>query len=258
MGKTAHEAICERKTDANLRSQIELLFEQQLFIPIIRTDDSIRVGAPKHQQLLVQEENVRAAAGPLSPPQARDLFQYLKSPHRKGASADVRLTDHSKGVERMARKKCREMGVDWVEWWPFLQRNVDLSSLRGLELLEHHFKNIRNTMLDLNNSSLTDALEKLQIRGQEGTPDQNDDNSDEDVFETPPSSPVPFFVQGSSYSLLDRDAFYALEHADIDCLKYPLTHRWREKVGEMLRTGQATPMKKVVRSFEPVRLAFTP
>ena len=249
--------ICERKPDSGIRVQIDLLFEQRFYIPVIRTDDCIRVGRPEDHVHLDEETNVQAVAGPLSPPQAQDLFQYLRSPHRKGASADVRLSDQSKGVERMARVKCREMGVEWAEWWPFLNCNADLSSPSGLQLLEQHLKTRQTNPLPDHSVDVDDlfrALSNLHVS------EANDDG--EEIFVTAPSSPVSadVFVEGNQFSEWDKNAFLALEHAHIDAALFPLITKWYQRISEMMKdySTHVTPLKSKKRFVTPARLVFTP
>lgn len=256
--KTAHQVICERKSDASAKAQIELLFEPQLFIPVIRTDELIRVGRPEDQSRLKEESNVQAVAGPLSPPQAKDLFQYLRSPHRKGASADVRLSDQTKGVERMARTKCREMGVDWAEWWPFLDSKVDLSSPRGLQLFEQHLRKQQKQCLESSQSfdmsALSRALEELHV--------SQDSDGEEEVYFTAPTTPSEpeVFVQGFRFTVWDKNAFWALEGAEIDSKSVPLVASWFSRVSETMKhqSAHVTPLKSTNRFAAAARLAFTP
>lgn len=278
LAKTAGQVICERKTDSSAKIQIEQLFQQQLYIPVIRTDDCIRVGRPEDLVHLGQEANVQAVAGPLSPPQAQDLFQYLRSPHRTGTSAEVRLSDQSKGVERMARVKCREMGVEWVELWPFLNCNLDLSSPRGLHLLEQHLQDQQAKRLpdhSLDMSDLHRALSNMRVSDKTGDVVCEASDGEEDaVFVTAPSSPVPadvsvegnqlpecdVFVEGTQFSEWDKNAFLALEHAPIDGAKFPHIAKWHERVSELMKdySTHVTPLKRNKRYVTPARLAFTP
>lgn len=141
-GKEPIEVICERKPDSVKQRQIDELFEKQFYVPIFRLDDGSGVvgdvikSPPSNVGLQVE-----AYAGPMSPRDANELCTYLKSPIRGRESPQVvRLTDPRKGIERLSRTKCDELGVTWVESWPFLKRLIDLSSDEGLNCLEAHFK----------------------------------------------------------------------------------------------------------------------
>jgi hypothetical protein len=220
------------------------------------------VGRPEDYAHLEGKTDVQAVAGPLSPPQARDLYSYLRSPHRqKNQSAEIRLSDQSKGVERIARIKCREMGVEWIEWWPFLRASVDLSTRQGLDLLEQHFKNkhhssCTNPGVDMND--LQRALANLDLS-------EEVDERDE-IFVTAPSSPVPaaadaeVFVEGNQFSEWDKNAFLALEHVHIDSGLFPHVAKWYERVSEIMKdySTHVTPLKSRKRFAASARLAFTP
>lgn len=244
--------------DAAAREQIELLFQQHLYIPVIRTDDCIRVGRPEDYSHLEEKTNVQAVAGPLSPPQARDLYQYLRSPHRqRNTLSEARLSDQSKGVERIARIRCREMGVEWIEWWPFLKASVDLSTRQGLDLLEQHLRSKHHSPTPdqaVDMSELQRALANLDLS-------EEADERDE-IFVTAPSSPVPadVFVEGNQFSEWDKNAFLALEHAHIDGGLFPHVAKWHERVSELMKdySTHVTPLKNRRRFATPARLAFTP
>lgn len=155
LGMTPAQVICDRKRDeAEKKKQLEILFESIYYIPIMRTDDSVKVGPPQEK---VDSPDVKAVAGPLSPQLAQEMYKFLKSPDRKSPFAHIRLTDSQKGVEKMARAKCRQMNVRWVEYWPFLNFDVDLATKQGLDLLERHFEKVAQELTN-GQTDLADEL----------------------------------------------------------------------------------------------------
>lgn len=258
-GMKADQVICERKhqTNKELKDKIKLLFESRLFIPVIRTDDSVTVGRPTDS---CEGDDIEALAGPMSPPQAQEMFKLLKSPDRRNPQVEARLSDSKKGIERMARLTCRDMGVDWKEWWPFLQTKVDLSSIKGLKLLEQHLKIQADNQHKLHVDNLCARLLDIGLNR-----DRNDSDSDEDVFVTAPSSPVKprIFVEGPSFSEWDRNAFLALEGVEIDSNLFPYVSSWfknvKKEMNQLPHNGLLTPKKWKTNSTENnTRLFFSP
>lgn len=138
MDKRADEVICERKGDEAVKRKIAELFENQYYVPMIRTDDKVMIGKPIKN--FTPSKDTAAVAGPTSPENALKLFKHLKSPARKNADSSVRLCDAFKGYERDASKKCKEIGVPWAEYWQFLDATIDLVSDDGLTALEQHLR----------------------------------------------------------------------------------------------------------------------
>lgn len=58
---------------------------------------------------------------------------------------------------------------------------------------------------------------------------EDNEDSDDDSFTTPPSSPT-FFISGVYPSKVDRDVFLALANVQIDSLRFPTVHRWHQSV----------------------------
>lgn len=208
-----------------------------MFIPIIRTDDSVSIGRPSE---VGEGDYIEAVAGPTSPPLAEEFFRRLKSPDRRNPQIQVRLSDSKKGIERMARVTCREMGIDWKEWWPFLQTSVDLASSKGLKLLEQHLKRQEEKQHKLDVDDLMFHLLNLNC---------GDEDSDDDVYVTAPSSPVKprLFVEGPEFSEWDRNAFLAIECVPIDSNQYPRVSTWfknvKEEMSKLPGNGLLTPRK---------------
>ncbi|KAA0184938.1 Ankyrin repeat and LEM domain-containing protein 2 [Fasciolopsis buskii] len=84
---------------------------------------------------------IRAIAGPM-PRKEAEAFKakWLKanSTFTHGAFASIRLTDPEKGYERQGRYFSRLFGTQWLEYWDFLDDFADLSSVKGLELLDQY------------------------------------------------------------------------------------------------------------------------
>jgi hypothetical protein len=135
------EIVCERKGDKSVKSEILKLFEARVYIPLLRDDFSAQIGEPFEGR--IEDKRVSGLAGPMSPQQADALYNTLKSPRRCTLREKrIRLTDPQKGLERIARTFCKEMNVNWIEFWPFLNTCINLSSDEGLNRLEHHLRDV--------------------------------------------------------------------------------------------------------------------
>ncbi|CAG2108017.1 unnamed protein product [Medioppia subpectinata] len=128
-------------TNEVTQSRINFLLDLYLNTPEKGTSKMAQVGEPVKG--MVGDRNVSALAGPMSPKQADQLFQSLKSPRRcTPIERRIRLTDSRKGLERVARNLCKDMNIIWAEFWPFLNTRIDLTSDEGLNLLEKHLCHI--------------------------------------------------------------------------------------------------------------------
>ena len=144
-GQKASQIICERKGDARIKEEIRKRFESRHYVPLIRDDFKAQIGKPYKISTAEPEISgeVAALAGPMSPEQAQKLYDKLKSPLKCTPSQrKIRLTDSRKGLERIARNLCKEMDINFVEYWNFLNTSVDLRSEQGLQLLESHLRNV--------------------------------------------------------------------------------------------------------------------
>lgn len=140
--KTAFEVICDRSGDSELKKRIENLFYSNYYLPIIREDESVIVGEPSDTKPF-KSPNISAFAGPMSKNLAVDLYERLKSPRsRSKEEVAIRLSDDSKGIERIARIQCKQNSINWKEYWKFLDDYVDLTSYDGLKKLEDYLKNL--------------------------------------------------------------------------------------------------------------------
>lgn len=159
-GKKAAEIICERKGDHATNANIAQLFENQYYVPVMRTDDEVIVSHPIKG--FTPNKNTAALAGPTSPELANKLFKYLKSPVDKKSPASVRLRDSVKGLERDASNKCKEIGVQWTEYWEFLDARIDLASDEGLAAMEQHLRKISGVSDDvIKDADITSTLHHI-------------------------------------------------------------------------------------------------
>lgn len=136
--KTAFEVICDRNGTNEIKEKISNLFYSNYYVPIIREDETVTIGEP--QKLMTSKiECLSAMAGPMPKNLAVDLYERLKSPRsRSKEEIAIRLSDDSKGIERIARIQCKLNSINWKEYWPFLDEYVDLTSDEGLKKLEKH------------------------------------------------------------------------------------------------------------------------
>lgn len=140
--KIAFEVICDRSGTELIEEKIRNLFFANYYISIIREDETVSIGEP---QSLVppKKKSISAMAGPMSKSLADDLYERLRSPRlRSKEEIAIRLSDDSKGIERIARVQCKQNSINWKEYWPFLGGYVDLASDEGLKQLEQHLKQV--------------------------------------------------------------------------------------------------------------------
>ncbi|XP_077559143.1 ankyrin repeat and LEM domain-containing protein 2 isoform X1 [Haemaphysalis longicornis] len=163
-GQTPREIICLRlpSASASLKNKMDALFEERLFVPVLRSEDHSvppTVGEPfspdaspvHHSPVTSPRDSlltVMAAAGPMSPTEARSMYRQWKAPKRRSIGLkeqcspmdNVRLADIEKGLEYVGRNLAKDMRVPWSEYWPFLGCWCNLASAEGLEKLENHLR----------------------------------------------------------------------------------------------------------------------
>ncbi|KAH8033724.1 hypothetical protein HPB51_015713 [Rhipicephalus microplus] len=162
-GKTPRDIICDRvpAATADFKKRMESLFEERLFVPVLRSDDNTvapTVGEPFSPSASPKQSptasprdtslSIMAAAGPMSPTEARNIYRQWKTPRQRligfkeplSPIERVRLADIEKGLERIGRGLAKEMKVAWNEYWPFLGCWCNLASPEGLEKLEAHLR----------------------------------------------------------------------------------------------------------------------
>ena len=144
LSQTPYDVICSRVQNLNLKTQIEHLFESRYYVTINRNEDRVIIGEPTDVPLL--DDTVTGIAGPMSPLLAQELYQSLKSPGKAASPIElqIRLTDASKGIERIARMECQKKDLNWNEYWDFLDCCINLASDQGLKKLERHFRKTYN------------------------------------------------------------------------------------------------------------------
>lgn len=170
-GRTPQQIICDRlpSASAELKRRIDSLFEERVFVPVLRSEDNSMVptiGEPFSPEaspmcgspVLSPRDtslSVMAAAGPMSPTEARNMYRQWKTPKRRSIGLksavppmdNVRLADIEKGLECIGRGLAKEMRVPWSEYWPFLGCWCNLASPDGLEKLENHLRSRRSQVL---------------------------------------------------------------------------------------------------------------
>ncbi|XP_015791049.1 ankyrin repeat and LEM domain-containing protein 2 [Tetranychus urticae] len=252
-GETPYDVICSRKRDSQAYEKIKEYFEARFYISIMRKYDRVTVCTPSETP--PKDDSISGIAGPMSPKLAEEIYSKLKSPAKSTSPRkfNIRLTDGSRGVERVARMECRYHNLDWVEYWPFLNCYVDLASPEGLEMLEKHLAKMHGLASKQPNgeesssdkthekssvSLLCDRLGLLSLASNQSIDgeliksQEVNSSDDDDDYVTPPSSPVQvdFFVNGKSFSQSDKDAANALADIKINAFRFPYTAQWLRKV----------------------------
>lgn len=244
--QTPRDVICDRKGSPEAKAQISELFDANFYIAVERTDEE---DYPKIIKSPCRDGKfIRAAAGPLSPSQANELYKSIKSPIRGHVSPSIRLTqeDPDKGIETYLRNVSQQRGYGWEEWWPFLQQHVNITSRKGLQLMEDHLK-MQKTKSNSQPLDLTDLISKLS-----NLDIDTESVDDDDDYVTAPSSPITqeFFVEGNTMTKWDKNAFLALKDVNVSEEEYPHICQWKRFISRKLSEGIKfqTPSKKATSS----------
>ncbi|XP_070553431.1 ankyrin repeat and LEM domain-containing protein 2-like isoform X2 [Ptychodera flava] len=166
-GQIPSEIACMRSGSKETKEKIEILLKDQYYVPLLRPDDDVTVGAigepwspsaPIHQSspLLKQRPRspmdpvvtVRAYAGPMvSKEQAEEFHKTWKTPprHSLRTVSQVRREDSDKGLERLGRDIAQSMKLPWMEFWDFLGCYTNLSTPEGLGVLEEYLADRSHT-----------------------------------------------------------------------------------------------------------------
>ncbi|XP_053995759.1 ankyrin repeat and LEM domain-containing protein 2 homolog [Hylaeus anthracinus] len=223
---------------------------------------------------------VRAFAGPMTKSRALEFRKKWKTPPRLRGTPIKRITDEQlnktespinnlslrlqdidKGLERVGRDLAEEYQVSWKEYWPFLNDFADFRSMEGLMKLEKYLENkFRDQLLsysqdlnvnkinsnsDMKSNSVNEIdylCNKLQLCSLHSTDNQDENNTDELEFFTPPSSPKLIvdssddemetaeegpatFLEGSVATKLDYAVYNAVP--SVMSTTYPNIYRWQ-------------------------------
>ena len=215
--KIAFEVICDRSGNSEMKERIQNLFHSNYFISILREEDET-VTINKPQKLMpIKSKLTSAIAGPMSKHFAEDLYERLKNPRsRSKEEVAIRLSDYSKGIERIARIQCKQNSINWQEYWSFLHDYVDLASDKGLKKLEaclkesylnRFFHSIskkfkkQNKEREVDINEVCEKLADLNVEDDEQYDEANDQLNDEqyEIYYTAPSTPFEeesFYLNG--------------------------------------------------------------
>lgn len=185
--QTAMEIICERDKlkDTNKRSQIRALFEEQFYIPLIRSHDDSKppsIGqpwvpnspntkplTPDVRSPLDPVSVVSAVAGPMTSDEARMLCKKWRTPEKGKFLSNLQKSDLDRGNERVGRELAKSANVPWLEYWEFLGTYTDFSTTKGLQRLEKYLqKKFDKFPMDEENSQPTsgegDSLDDICLK----------------------------------------------------------------------------------------------
>ncbi|XP_060872004.1 ankyrin repeat and LEM domain-containing protein 2 [Metopolophium dirhodum] len=163
--QTPKDVICSRN-NKEMYNDILHLIENGFFVPMWKSDDDCAqptIGkpfSPKSSTIIppLQNDNlkslnpileIRAVAGPMNESQALKFWKDWKSPVRKtllspspkkSPSSPKQNEFKNKSIEKTGRNLAEKEKVGWAEYWPFLDKIVDLKSNRGLDLLEKYLR----------------------------------------------------------------------------------------------------------------------
>lgn len=250
---TAFDVICDRNNNNELKEKIQKLFFCNYYVPISRDEETTIIGEPEQSLKTPKSSSISAIAGPMPKNLAVDLYERLKNPRsRSKEEVAIRLSDHSKGIERIARVQCRQNSIDWKEYWPFLNELIDLTSDEGLRKLENHFSQLNERKKSTKRKDESDSLDGLISNFEKFTIDDEGDQ-----YWTAPSTPDEeykyfeypvideedeeedvIYVDGGTISDLDIDAALALQDTPIDAFDYPRISKWLDAVSNYIRENK--------------------
>lgn len=103
---------------------------------------------------------IQAMLGPVGQGRAGELYRDWKS-----SPFAERLSDPMKGAEKQGRKVARRSGTAWREYWEFLGMYADLSTPRGLMLLENHLREKGASLRRWESERMEEVDEELREMG---------------------------------------------------------------------------------------------
>lgn len=227
-----------------LRPKIEEMFESCLYITITRNEESFRVLEPVYGRPTDNNSandrfdnsspmKTTAIAGPMSPQYARIVFDLLKSPKKNSdRQRQLRRSDFSRGLERVAKEVCGDLRVPIEEYWAFMEQFADFGTQEGLAKLNQHLQKMHDqetkhawamARLERDFANTVNLNEDVQALDEQG----GDSSDNDSVYYTPPTSPLPeqpeeedepeddehtpFFVTGGRCTKADEDVCVEIE-----------------------------------------------
>lgn len=260
-GLTPLESV--RKVE--LRPKIEELFESCLYVTITRNEENIRVLEPVYGRPINSNANnslnksincsimmTTAIAGPMSPENARMVFELLKSPKKNSEQQrQLRRSDFRRGLERVAKEVCGELSVSVEEYWNFMDQFADFGTKEGLAKLNQHLQKMHDqeqkhelAMGKLEREFAKTVNLNEDVQAFDNSENESDDDS---VYYTPPTSPIPedeedkdlieatlFFLTGSKCTKVDEDVRVEIDNSlkrnliNLEMMreKYPFIFQW--------------------------------
>ncbi|XP_073994099.1 ankyrin repeat and LEM domain-containing protein 2 isoform X2 [Rhodnius prolixus] len=160
------DIVCSRAASCLMQNKnaIIALLNEKFYVPVLRSPDNTVqpvVGEPisladfKDTSILGESPlshrmEVQALAGPMSEEKALSFRkEWRTSPRSSGSNARPSLFDSAKGLERIGRTLASVNGVQWTEYWEFLDAFVNLDSIEGLNMLETFLKNKIESMIKI-------------------------------------------------------------------------------------------------------------
>ena len=205
-GLTPAQVVCSRATgDADVKCKILDLLADRLYIPVCRALDNASPGfigepvspaelssttefktsSPKllrspmskavmNSPIVIRDDaqasspilspiTDRAYLGPLSPKDAELVKHEWK---KNSLKKKVNLTDPDKGMEQQGRILAKKYQTTLEEYWFFLRAYVDLTSDKGLIMLENHLQDQQRKMENVQDTldDLEAEMAKLNIK----------------------------------------------------------------------------------------------
>lgn len=231
-GQKAIDIIGARKSDlsAECKNEISRLMDCDYYIAVFRPLDPVRppvvegpfmMSSPCKFNLkasLDSEMRMSGVAGPMKYEEALNFKKLWKRPRGSPLVGSPRsplsppplmfspspFNKPDKVIERIGRDLCAELGVYWVEYWPFLGDYANFKKEKGVDMLEQYLASRFSRKKISNEDSFSSdkinglhkEFDKLMI-GEK--PRYDTDNNPGLYFDS-----QPFFDCSISYSLIDK------------------------------------------------------
>lgn len=226
-------------TDEETKNEVARMFESCMYLTVLRKADGCdyKVNQPLLGEKSLdnsfdsKEEHISLVVGPMSTGCAEVIYESLRSPQKCDEELrKIRLNDHARGIEKVAKTICEQQKIPFREYWDFLGDFADFSTQSGLSKLDHHLQAQHSSCF-----SLLNCFGDLSIKS-------DDPDSSSDSFKTAPSfdDSNEMYLTGNKRQPIDWEVLEKIQKSidmnlysvqDLEA-KYPYVHLWFDSFQE--------------------------